>query len=252
MLINFIESHQNQSGLIYIRSRKEGEDLANLLTTLGYQTEAYHAGIATPKRRKIEHDWLTEKIKFVVCTSAFGMGINKANLRWIFHYQAPLLLSEYIQEIGRGGRDGKLTEAVTLISEPSGFLNPEDKQKREFFNEQLIKKYLQAQQIIKQIPQRGNLEDLQKKISNPDLLLYLSILNSSQQLKWLDPFHYQLTVNNLDQSIQLLINHQKKLSQKTDQYLTTKICRWQFLLSAFGFLVSQYFRCGHCDNCQRK
>lgn len=249
-LINFIQQRQKQSGLVYICSRREGEEIVNLLTNLGYGTRVYHAGLTGNARREIEADWLAEKIKFVVCTSAFGMGINKPNLRWIFHYQAPLLLSEYIQEVGRGGRDGKLTEAMTLISEPSGWLNPEDKQKLLFFNNQLIKKYQRAKQILKKIPNQGNLEDLSKKIKNPDLLLYLSMLNSSKQLQWLDPFHYQLTPNNPDKSINLLIDKQKKLTQQTHQYLTAKTCRWSFLLSAFGFSVGKNLRCGHCDNCQ--
>ena len=61
------------------------------------------------------------------------MGINKSNVRWVIHFQAPSLLSEYIQEIGRGGRDGAKADALTLISEPMGLLNPEDKQRRAYF-----------------------------------------------------------------------------------------------------------------------
>jgi ATP-dependent DNA helicase RecQ len=251
-LINFLQSRRQQSGLVYVRARQKGEELAQLLTNLGYHTQVYHAGLTNNLRRKIETDWLSEKIKFVVCTSAFGMGINKSNLRWIFHYQAPLLLSEYLQEVGRGGRDGKLTEAITLISEPTGWLNPEDQQQRLFFLNQLHKKYHQAKQICRKIPQQASLDDLSKKSKNPDLPLYLSILNSSKQLEWLDPFHYQLRLNNSEQSIKLLLNKQKKLAQQTHKYLTTKTCRWRFLLSAFGFSLSHNFCCGHCDNCQLK
>lgn len=248
-LIKYIQRKYKQSGLIYVRTRKDSEELANLLNEEGYKNQAYHGGLSSHIRRKIENDWLQENIKFVVCTNAFGMGINKSNLRWIFHYQAPLLLSEYIQEIGRGGRDGKLTEAITLISETSGFFNPEDKQRRQYFLHRQIKLYQEAQRFIKQIPKQGNIEALSREFNNPNIQLYLSILNSSQQLQWIDPYHYQLTVNNTQSSIALLIERQKKLTQQTFQYLTTKTCRWHFLLLAFGFTPKTNFRCGKCDNC---
>jgi len=151
-LANFVKVNHNLSGLVYTRSRQEAEKLAIFITNLGYKTSAYHGGLNANLRRKIETDWLEEKIKFVICTSAFGMGINKSNLRWIFHYQAPLLLSEYIQEIGRGGRDGQNTNVITLVSESSGLLNPEDKQKRQYFTNNLINKYQQAKLIAKKLP----------------------------------------------------------------------------------------------------
>ncbi len=136
-ILKFIKAKSQQSGLVYVRSRRDSEELANFFTNLGYQTAAYHAGLAGEQRREIENNWLTGKTQFVICTCAFGMGINKPDVRWIIHFQAPLLLAEYIQEIGRGGRDGKPAEALTLISEPTGWLNPEDKQRNQFFADKL-------------------------------------------------------------------------------------------------------------------
>lgn len=252
-LINYIKKNKQKSGLIYVRTRKDSQNLAQLLNELGYPNQAYHGGLEARIRRTIEKDWLEEKIKFVVCTSAFGMGINKPNLRWIFHYQAPLLLSEYIQEIGRGGRDGKLTEAITLISEPTGWLNPEDKQRSQYFLQRQIKQYQQALRLINQLPLEGNIANL-----HGDTPLFLSILHFSRQLRWLDPFHYQITPNNSKKAltegaasqIASLSDKQRKLVQLTQEYMTTKNCRWAFLLKAFGFLQTDNFRCGKCDNCQ--
>jgi len=244
-LINYINKNKQKSGLIYVRTRKDTENLAQLLNELGYANQAYHGGLEATIRRTIEKDWLEEKIKFVVCTSAFGMGINKPNLRWVFHYQAPSLLSEYIQEIGRGGRDGKLTEAITLKSEPTGWLNPEDKQRSQYFLQRQIKQYQQALRLINQLPQQGHIGNLQG-----DNQLYLSILHFSRQLRWLDPFHYQITPQNPKGAIASLSDKQKKLVQLTQEYMTTKNCRWAFLLKAFGFSAEDNFRCGKCDNCQ--
>ena len=248
-LFKFIETKNKQSGLIYVRTRKDSQQLSQLLGENGYQNYAYHGGLSALKRRQIENDWLTEKVRFVVCTCAFGMGINKPNLRWIFHYQAPFLLSEYIQEIGRGGRDGRLTESMTLISEATGWLNPEDKQRQNFFLQQQVKEYLKAQRFLKQLPKTGNINQLfssnESRVNN----LYLAILHSCNQLIWLSNDTFQLTVNQPEKAIQNLIDRQKKLSKQTYKYLTTKQCRWYFLLSAFNFYPNPNFRCGRCDNC---
>lgn len=245
-MINYIEKNQHKSGLIYVRTRKDSQNIAEILNNLGFKNQGYHGGLDSQKRRKIETEWLEEKIKFVVCTSAFGMGINKGNLRWIFHYQAPLLLSEYIQEIGRGGRDGKPAEVVTLISEVTGWLNPEDKQRRQYFLQQQIKQYQQGEKWLKQISSEGNISNIGREKE-----IYLAILHRSGLLKWLDPFNYKILTKNPHQSIQQLIELQKNLTTQTQNYLTTKMCRWGFLLLAFGFSPASNFRCYHCDNCRK-
>lgn len=133
-LCQFIQNRPKKPGLVYVRTRRDSENLAAMLSGMGYVTAAYHGGLGGEIRRRLEADWLEGKIPFVICTSAFGMGIDKPNCRWVVHFQAPLLLSEYVQEIGRGGRDGKKAEALTLISEPTGWLAPEDKQRQRFFS----------------------------------------------------------------------------------------------------------------------
>jgi ATP-dependent DNA helicase RecQ len=79
-----------------------GELLSQALGLLKYKTIAYHGGLGSQQRREIEQQWLTGELPFVVCTNAFGLGINKPDIRWILHYHPPALLSEYLQEIGRG------------------------------------------------------------------------------------------------------------------------------------------------------
>jgi ATP-dependent DNA helicase RecQ len=245
-MLDFIHAKHKQTGLVYVRSRRDSEELAQWFTSLNYQTAAYHAGLSPEKRRKIETSWLSGEIQFVVCTSAFGMGINKPDVRWVVHFQPPQLLSEYIQEVGRSGRDGKVANALTLISEPTGWLDPEDKQRNEFFARKLHKQYQQAQQIAKQIPSRGKIETITKQFSQGDIAL--ALLHSTQRLEWEDPFSYRL---HLDKPPQLSRNQQKSELSMT-QYLNTRKCRWQFLLEAFGFSKeASGLKCRHCDNCQR-
>ena len=86
---------QRGSGLVYVRSRRTSTELAETLAQQGYRVAAYHAGLPTDRRRQIETDWLRDRLQFVVCTSAFGMGVNKPNVRWVVHYHAPNTLAEY-------------------------------------------------------------------------------------------------------------------------------------------------------------
>lgn len=249
-LKDFINKHKNQSGLIYVRSRKDSQLLSSFLAELGYQNKSYHAGLSAVQRRKIEQAWLNENIKFVVCTNAFGMGINKENIRWVCHYQPPTLLSEYIQEIGRGGRDGKTSEILTLISEPTGILNPTDKQLRQFFLQQLEKKYKKALEIASKIPASGTLNQLRANKTYANYDLFLGILNSTNKLVWSDPFSYKIVDNLSLKSVNFSIEKQKQIMKKTTDFLYTKECRWRFLLKAFGFGKNDNFRCGNCDNCK--
>jgi ATP-dependent DNA helicase RecQ len=199
------------------------------------------------QRREIENAWLTNKIQFVVCTSAFGLGINKPDVRWVVHFHSPLLLSEYIQEVGRGGRDGKKAEALTLVSEPTGLLDPEDKQRSRFFEEQQKTLYQKAQQISQKLPKQGPIETVTQQF--PSGAIALSILHSNNQLNWQDPFNYQIKVSSKKENSQKLNN---LAVAQMSQYLNINNCRWQFLLQAFGFnQEAKLMKCGHCDRCQK-
>lgn len=248
--LKFIQTHSKQSGLIYVRSRRDSEELASWFYSLNFSTAAYHAGLDAQARRKIEQDWLTGKITFVVCTSAFGMGINKSDVRWIIHFHPPELLAEYLQEIGRGGRDRKPANTLILVSEPTGWLNPEDKQRSQFFLKQLEKQWQQAQAIAKQIPTQGEIAKIERQFLQGKTAL--GILHSLGQLQWQDPFSYQKCSPSAKVSWDNLIAVYRRWQKQMNQYLRTKECRWKFLLTAFDFTEeAQDFKCGHCDNCQQ-
>lgn len=244
----FIQSQGHHSGLIYVRSRKDSEDLSQWWRDFGYKAAAYHAGLGATQRRAIEHQWLTDQIQFVVCTSAFGMGINKPDVRWVVHYQAPQLLSEYIQEVGRGGRDGKPAQALTLVSEPTGWLDPSDKQRVEFFATQTQKQYQKAAKLVSKLPATGSIAEVTK--GNPDGAIALGLLHAIGALTWQDPFTYQRQSKINPKAWQQLQQKQQQAPQAMQQYLKIKTCRWQFLLQSFGFEKdAKGMRCGHCDNC---
>lgn len=244
--LKFIQARVNQSGLVYVRSRKDSQALATWFKSLNYSVAAYHAGLITTERRKIEQGWLAGKIQFVICTSAFGMGIDKPDVRWVIHYHAPELLTEYIQEVGRSGRDGKPAAALTLISEATGWLDPEDKQRSQFFNRKLEQQYRQGQQLAKQLPNQGKIATIKEQFPQGEITL--GILHSLGLVSWQDPFHYRKRSSSV--ALNSLTTSQKNQQQQMQQYLKTKHCRWQYLLWAFGFKKeAQGFRCGRCDNC---
>ncbi|KST67228.1 RecQ family ATP-dependent DNA helicase [Mastigocoleus testarum] len=241
----FVQGNSQQAGLVYVRTRRDSEELSTWLQNKGYITASYHGGLDAEERRNIEAKWLNGTIPFVVCTSAFGMGINKPDVRWVAHYHAPLLLSEYVQEIGRAGRDGKPARALTLISEPTGWLDPEDKQRQKFFSEKMRSQLLSAQKLIKKIPVMGEVNAVAEKFTEGEVVL--SLMHSMGKLEWLDPFKYRIKKCNSSG-----LSTQLNAIGQTNQYLMTKQCRWKFLLNAFGFNEqAQNLRCGHCDNCQR-
>ena len=101
-------NYKNKSGIIYCYSRKNCEELTENLMQYGFSVDYYHAGLNKKSRESIQEEWLNNKIKVIVATIAFGMGIDKPDIRYVIHASIPSDIESFYQEIGRAGRDGAL------------------------------------------------------------------------------------------------------------------------------------------------
>ena len=115
-LLKYVENHKDESGIIYAATRKEVDKIYEGLLKRGYSVSRYHAGLSAEERKYNQEEFIKDNISIMVATNAFGMGIDKPNIRYVIHYNMPQSIENYYQEIGRAGRDGEESECVLLFT----------------------------------------------------------------------------------------------------------------------------------------
>lgn len=228
-LLNFLDN-KNVPGIIYFSSKKEAERISNILNSqLPYKVAFYHGDVTAIDRMKIQQQFIKDDIRILCATSAFGMGVNKKNVRFVIHYHLPDSLENYVQESGRAGRDGKQSLSILLYQ-------PGDER---------IHYYLQEESFN----QKKDLLFLKDKTKD-ELKKYGNILTDIQK-KWLE----QLETSHWDwelfeKNIRIKQFEKKNKTQKMGMYINSFSCRRQFILNYFSNSYQTVKQEVCCDKCQ--
>ena len=122
-ILNYVKRHEDESGIIYCATKKNVDNVCELLLQHGISAGKYHAGLSLEERKESQDDFTYDRIRVMVATNAFGMGIDKSNVRYVLHYNMPQSLEYYYQEAGRAGRDGEEAECVLFFSKQDIMIN---------------------------------------------------------------------------------------------------------------------------------
>ena len=240
-------------GLLYVATRKESEEYAEALQEAGIRAGAYHSGRRNDDRQLIHEQFLADELDVVVATTAFGMGIDKPNVRFVVHANIPDSVDSYYQEIGRGGRDGEPCEIFLHY-------RPEDLGLRRFFASKspdeealrtLLGKLKRRQEPVSAAELREDLDLSARRLSG-----LLSLLEQSGSVSAGEEGFEAVKGIGVDRGVQAAVEYaerrenidQSRLDMMR-QYAEASDCRRRFLLNYFGEDAPDM--CGHCDVCER-
>ena len=243
-------------GIVYVSTRKHAEELAKALCQQNTKAIAYHAGMRTKDREQAQAAFMDDNVEVIVATTAFGMGINKSNVRFVYHYEISDSVDGYYQEIGRAGRDGQEAEAIL-------FYNPKDLGLHTFLTSSgkvKADEVVMATRILYEDKGARDPRELreQLEISQTKLMQILSYLEALDAAKLLPngevmPLRRPPDLNTLaEEVIHLHDNRRQVMKSRLDMiqgYAEATDCRREYLLNYFGEGLDE--ACGFCDNCAK-
>jgi ATP-dependent DNA helicase RecQ len=243
-------------GIVYAATRRETEDVAEALRERGVQATAYHAGMGRNERRRVEIDFMGDRVRVIVATIAFGMGIDKPNVRFVFHHDISGSLDAYYQEIGRSGRDGEPARARL-------FYRPQDLGRRQFFASGGQAPPAQLERVVDTVRHHDGPVEVDElaeltEIAPTPLASALVTLEDAGAVRLLPDGRVApaADVADLEKAIETSVEAQERRRsyarsrvEMMRRFAEVHDCRREFLLNYFG----EPFRgpCGNCDNCDQ-
>jgi ATP-dependent DNA helicase RecQ len=247
--------HAEKPGIIYAATRKRTEELAERLKQQGIKASFYHAGMKGEDRKQVEVEFQQDEIEVLVATTAFGMGMDKPNVRFVFHADISDSIDSYYQEIGRAGRDGEPAKAIL-------FYNSEDLNLRRFFASGGQIKTEQVEQVAELLQNQSEpiaVQELQEQVelSQTKLKAALSRLTEVGAVETLPTGEVALnsTSEDTSEAAEAAVQAQERWRQMARSrlemmrgYAEVRDCRRRYLLNYFGEELEA--PCGFCDNCR--
>ncbi len=245
-------------GIVYTGTRKHAEEIAAALVELGVNAASYHGGLPAKERHSIQNAFMSGETAVMVATNAFGMGVDKPDVRFVYHFDIPDTIDSYYQEIGRCGRDGKPAEAVL-------FYRPEDIRVPKFLNsggKVDENKIREVEQVIEQAGAPVAIEEIQEAtdLSTRKIEKVVNRLEEAGAVERLPSGEAVLTENppEPDGAARLAAEHEQKHREfealrleKMQAYAELLDCRREYVLCYFGDDEPKG-PCGHCDNCEKR
>jgi ATP-dependent DNA helicase RecQ len=247
--------HLQKPGIVYAATRKMVERLTQLLQEQGVNAIAYHAGLKSKDREQIQSSFMQDESDVIVATTAFGMGVDKPNVRFVLHYNISDSIDAYYQEIGRAGRDGDPAKAILLYSS-------DDLNIRKFFSGSAKldpQEIIQVAEIVQRQKQPLDPKDLKNltEFSSGKLKTMLNHLSSLSVIEILPTgaaIGGKSSLDSEDAAAEVITAQDRKVKVERSRlemmrgYAEVRDCRRQYLLNYFGEQLEE--RCGHCDNCK--
>jgi ATP-dependent DNA helicase RecQ len=245
---------ERQPGLVYVATRRDAERYAEAIADRGLAAAAYHAGLPAAERTRTHQRFSGDELDVVVATSAFGMGIDKPNVRFVLHAAIPDSLDSYYQEIGRAGRDGEPANAILLY-------RPEDLGLQRFHAGGAPDDQALARVARSLRRQRGpvGVARLREKtgLSATRLIAFVNLLEQAGAVRVVHEGRLEYRAEGppparaVERAMEIAEEHRRLELSRVEmmrEYADTTSCRRQFLLGYFGERLDR--RCGHCDTCR--